>query len=102
MTEKKKLNLRDIIDLVAAKLLVLRRYSLIIFIVFVASLYGFLVFRISTLSNAQPSQDAVSSQVKKAKVPHIDESVVKQLQSLEDNSVNVKTLFNQARNNPFQ
>jgi len=79
-----------------------RRYSLIIFIVFVGLLYGFILFRINTLNSQEPSEAAISSQVKAAKIPHIDLSVIKQLETLQDNSVNVKALFNEARSNPFQ
>jgi len=79
-----------------------RRYGLVLFLVFVALIYGFVLLRINSLTNAQPSADAVSSQVKAARIPHIDQSVVQQLQSLQDNSVSVKSLFNQARDNPFQ
>lgn len=80
----------------------LRRYSLVLFIIFVSIVYGFLVLRINTLSSQKPTEEAINKQVKAAKIPRIDESVVKQLESLEDNSVNVQTLFNQARSNPFQ
>lgn len=77
-------------------------YALLIFLLFVASLYGFVLFRINSLNNAQPSADAVSSQVKAAKLPHIDQATISQLQSLQDHSVSVQALFSQARNNPFQ
>ena len=79
-----------------------RRFSAVGFIVLVALLYGFVLLRISSLSNAQPSEDSISGQVKAARVPHIDQSVVDQLESLHDNSVSVQALFNEARNNPFQ
>ncbi|MDB5164862.1 MAG: hypothetical protein JWL89_488 [Candidatus Saccharibacteria bacterium] len=80
----------------------IRRYGVIIFLVFVMSLYGFIVFRIHNLSGAQPTADAINSQIQASHTPHIDQQVIKQLQSLQDNSVNVQTLFDQARNNPFQ
>jgi hypothetical protein len=80
----------------------LRPYRLPFFLLFIALLYGFLLLRISDLANMQPSQDTVTSQVKAAKLPRIDPTVVKQLHSLQDNSVNVQSLFDQARNNPFQ
>lgn len=80
----------------------LRPYSLLAFLLFIALLYGFVLLRINSLSSLQPSEDAVSSQVKAAKLPHIDQSVVTQLQSLQNNSVSVQALFNQARSNPFQ
>jgi hypothetical protein len=79
-----------------------RRYSLLIFLVFVGLIYGFVLFRIHSLSTAQPSETAVSSQVKAARIPRIDQSVVRQLQTLQDNSVSVQALVNQARSNPFQ
>ncbi|MEO7364632.1 MAG: hypothetical protein ABIV43_03985 [Candidatus Saccharimonadales bacterium] len=79
-----------------------KHYSFIIFLVVVASIYGFIMFRITTLSNIHPSEEAISSQVNAAKIPKIDERVVAQLKSLQDNSVNVKSLFDQTRSNPFQ
>lgn len=80
----------------------LRPYSLAIFLIFVGCIYGFLLLRTHTLNSKDPNIDAVNSQVKAARLPHIDQSVVKQLQSLRDNSVNVQALFDRGRNNPFQ
>ena len=100
--KKQKLDLRAQLDKLMDVLLVLKRYSFLIFLVFVAAVYGFVLYRVNTLNNAQPSDDAVSSQVKAAQIPHIDQSVVNQLKSLQDNSVSVKALFNQSRSNPFQ
>ena len=102
MTEKKKLDIRELLDSGIAKLQGLRRYSLIIFIVFVATLYGFLFFRITTLTNTQPTQDAVNNQIKAAQLPYIDKSLVDKINALQNNNVNVKTLFDQARSSPFQ
>jgi hypothetical protein len=79
----------------------LRPYSLLIFVVFVGILYGFVLLRLNTLSNATPSNDVVNKQVKASAVPHIDRAVVDKIQNLQDNSVSVRTLFEQARNNPF-
>jgi hypothetical protein len=97
-----KLNVQDLTEKAVVILQRVRRYSFALFLVFVALIYGFVLLRINTLSNVQPSSDAVTSQVQAARIPHIDKSVVQQLQSLQDNSVSVKSLFNQARANPFQ
>lgn len=78
------------------------RYSLVGFIAVVVIAYGFVLFRISSLGQLEPTDEAITSQVKADQVPHIDEAVVKQLESLEDNSVSVQTLFDEARSNPFQ
>lgn len=80
----------------------LQPYSLAMLLVFVGCMYGFLLLRTYTLNNKQPSEDAINSQVQAARLPRIDPSLVQQLQSLRDNSVNVQTLFDRSRNNPFQ
>lgn len=80
----------------------LQPYSLIAFLVLVGLIYGFLMLRINALGSMEPSESDVTSQVKAAKVPYIDQDVVKQLQSLQDNSVSIQALFDQARSNPFQ
>jgi len=102
--KKKKLPFdpQQLIEKLAGLLQKARRYSFATFIAFVVLIYGFLLFRIHSLGTAQPSNDAVSSQVKAAHIPRIDQSVVQQLQSLQDNSVSVQALFDQARSNPFQ
>ena len=99
---KTTINLDTVLDKVVEQSKIVRKYSIAIFVIFIAILYGFLLFQISSLSNSQPTSEAVSSQVKAAQIPHINQSVVNQLQTLQNNSVNVQALFNQARNNPFQ
>ncbi len=78
------------------------RYKVIIFVLLVVTVYGYIIITISSLSNVQPTPDQVnkiSSPIKSAK---IDKNIVMQLQRLQDNSVSVKALFDEARNNPFQ
>jgi hypothetical protein len=77
-------------------------YSFVAFLIFVALIYGFVFLRIGSLKGAEPSQLEISSQVQAAQVPHINERAAAQLKSLQDNSVSVQALFNQARSNPFQ
>ncbi|HUY85146.1 MAG TPA: hypothetical protein VMU97_01380 [Candidatus Dormibacteraeota bacterium] len=78
------------------------RYRVLIFLLAMVVVYGFIFTRINTLGNAQPSAEAIAAQNNPIKKAHIDKSVIKQLESLRDNNVNVQALFEQARNNPFQ
>ncbi|MBL8121265.1 hypothetical protein JNM87_00760 [Candidatus Saccharibacteria bacterium] len=78
------------------------RYRSIIIFVVITSLYGYIVWRINVLSNAPPSQSDISNAQQSVPRPKISDSTVRKLQSLEDNSVRVQTLFNEARQNPFQ
>lgn len=93
-----KLNTENLV----AKLLIIKRYTLVLFIILLAGTYGFVLYRINSLTSLQPTEESINSQVQAAKVPKIDKAVVDQLKTLQDNSVNVQTLFEQARTSPFQ
>lgn len=75
-------------------------YRVFLFFLAIASLYGYILWRINVYSNAPPSESEVSA--KTTAQPHIDSETVKKIQSLQDNSVSVKSLFDSARQNPFQ
>jgi hypothetical protein len=94
------LTLSGITDNLSGVWKVLRGYKAFIFFLVVASLYGYIIWRINVYSNTPPSQ-AVESAGLTAQA-HIDPSVVQKLESLQNNSVSVQALFNQARQNPFQ
>ena len=97
-----QLNLKAVIPAISKRIKNLQPYSFVIFLVFVGLIYGAVLFKINTLRNVEPSANDVSGQVKAAQIPHVDPAVVSQLESLQDNSVSVKSLFDQARSNPFQ
>lgn len=88
--------------LLATLLRRLSGYAVVLFLLLLVAVYGFVLYRISVLSSVQPSDADVTTQAKASAVPHVDSNAVKQLESLQDNSVSVRTLFNQTRNNPFQ
>jgi hypothetical protein len=94
-------NLKSLIRRTKTRVAELEHYRAVAFTVFIVILFGLVFFRISNLSSAEPSPDEVNSQVQAAQVPRIDPKLIRQLQLLQDNSVNVKTLFNPPRSNPF-
>ena len=75
-------------------------YKVFLFFLVVAALYGFIVWRINAFNNTAPSTSEQTA--KTVSQPRIDPATVAKLQSLQDNSVNVQTLFDSARQNPFQ
>ncbi|HUB93228.1 MAG TPA: hypothetical protein VMB52_01880 [Verrucomicrobiae bacterium] len=79
---------------------VFKTYRALMFFLAVALLYGFILWRINVYSNVPASQNNTDTTV--AAQPHIDQAVVGKLQTLQDNSVSVQALFNEARQNPFQ
>jgi hypothetical protein len=66
-----------------------------------AALYAFVIVRISQYSNPVVTDNEVTSKVAASPTPKIDQDAANKLKSLEDNSVNVQTLFDQGRINPF-
>lgn len=97
-----KLNLASIQELVKGVLEKVNHFGLALFLIFVGLLYGFVFTQISSLSDREPTSLDIQNKINAARLPHIDQTVVDHLQALQDNSVNVKSLFNEARNNPFQ
>lgn len=100
--QRSQVSLKELRPLLKKALGLAVRYSAILFFLLITSAYGFVIMRINTLVNAQPSQSDIDAQAKSTPVPRVDPKVAEQLEGLEDNSVNVQTLFDQARNNPFQ
>jgi len=93
---KTNLDPRALLDLLKQS----SRYRITFFIVFVGVVYGFVIYQVYNLSSPPADPNAVTSDVTNL-TPHIDKAVAQRLQSLQDNSVNVRSLFDKARNNPF-
>lgn len=66
----------------------------------ILAVYLFSVWRISQLASAEPSPDQQTAVL--IQIPKIDENAIKQIQALEQSNTEIKSLFNSARNNPFQ
>lgn len=71
-------------------------------IIIVLLIYVLIVWRIGKLATAEPSPEAVDSAIAATSIPKIDQKIINQIQSLEQSSAEIHSLFNQARNNPFQ
>ncbi len=97
----KNLNLKLIIKKLEPLLRIFRRYSALVFIVVLVGIYSFLVFRINSLTNMEPDDEAITQKLNTVKRPKIDQSSIDKINQLQGQNVEVKTLFDQARNNPF-
>lgn len=98
----KHVNISDIQDKALELLEKAKHYAPLLFCLFIALLYGFVVYRVQVLNASEPLASDVATQSHTASVPHIDPAVLRQLQQLQDNSVSVQTLFSNGRSNPFQ
>jgi hypothetical protein len=99
MKKNKNITLSDILSLVGNVMKKIGSYKVFIFFLIVATIYGYIIWRINAFSNAPASQSEISSHT--TAQPRIDQSTIDKIKSLQDNSVGVKSLFI-GRQNPFQ
>src|SRR3982751_2407129 len=97
---KKNIDIRAIKKQVAKFTKAESKHAAFIGIMIVLIFYLIMVWKISGLATAEPSSDDTA--VAQSKIPKIDKKAVSQILNLEQNNTQVHSLFNQARNNPFQ
>lgn len=95
------LDLKDLSSKLQPTLSFMKRYVTLFFILSMLLILGFLVFRINQFSNLEPSDDAITEKLQSVQRPKLDQSVVDKIQQLQDQNIEAKALFDQARNNPF-
>lgn len=76
-----------------------RMYRIFLLFLAIAGLYGYILWRVNIYSAIEPDATEASSQ--SVRQPHINKNLAEKMQKLEANNVNVKALFDEARNNPF-
>ena len=79
----------------------LKQYKTLLFIVSLALIFGFLIMKINTYAQIEPTEDAINEKLTNIQRPKIDANALAKIQQLEDQNVEVKSLFEQARDNPF-
>jgi hypothetical protein len=94
------LNLKDLPEQLGNVFRKVSGYRVFIFFLLVTGVYGYIIWRINTFSNTPASTSEKSSQT--VAQPRIDAATVQKIKSLQDNSVRVQSLFDEARQNPFQ
>jgi len=96
-----KVTLDNLKDRIIPFVVKLRTYKTFLFFVGLLMIYSFLVFRISVLTGREPSGADIDAKLQSVSRPKIDQTAVDKINQLQDNSVQVKSLFNATRDNPF-
>lgn len=76
-------------------------FRIVLFFCVVALLYGGIIWRINSLANQEPTETQTKTAQDKSKMQRINPSTAEKMRQLQDNSVRVQTLFEEARKNPF-
>lgn len=78
------------------------RYAVIIFIIVVAGIFGFMTLQISVYSNAEPTSDQIEEKKNSLSQVKLNDEAAQKIQELEDKNINIESLFNNGRANPFE
>ena len=94
------------IDTIIAKLSIVKdiitRFSVIIFVIFLGLVFGFLTFNIANYSNREPSDDQIEERLSSLKTVNLNQQAVDKINELRDQNINIESLFNNGRANPFE
>lgn len=101
MNKDLSFNFKTLLPRLKKAWLVVLRHLTFIVTVLVLLVYLSVVWHIKTLATAEPTPDEEDQALVSTKVPKIDQKAINQIQSLENSSPALHSLFNQARNNPF-
>ncbi len=101
MEEKKSFNFNEIKDQINGIVQLLNKNKIYIFILFIMITYGYIYVKMQSADSASPNTAQIQAIANPLAGTKINAQVVQQIQSLQNNSVNVQTLFQNARNNPF-
>ncbi|MBX6334347.1 hypothetical protein IRY61_03350 [Candidatus Saccharibacteria bacterium] len=99
---KQDISLNSLAPVAAAVGRIFRTYGGFFLFLLLACIYGFLVLHVNKYSDPVIDDEEVMSRLSGTPRLGIDESAAEKLLLLEDNSVNVQTLFKEGRQNPFQ
>jgi hypothetical protein len=96
------IEVKDILPKLKSAAYMLKQYMIVIFIVVLVLIYGFLAFKIGTISGTEPDEDAVLQQLEDTRQLQVDQDAITKIERLKDQNIAVQSLFKAARDNPFQ
>lgn len=91
----------ELIEKFQSFLTFIKRYAVFIFVTAMFLILAFFVFRINQYSSVEPSESDFNNKLKTVQRPKIDQSVIDRIQQLKSQNIQVQSLYDQARENPF-
>jgi hypothetical protein len=80
----------------------LSTHAIVIFIIFVVIILAYLSSLIAIYASAKPDADAIVERKKALSSVKLDEESIAKLNQLQDKGINIRTLFDNGRTNPFE
>ncbi|HYF96986.1 MAG TPA: hypothetical protein VD947_03020 [Patescibacteria group bacterium] len=96
------IDIKNIPTLLKSLLRPVLTHAKVIFILTIILLSGFLIFEINRLTAQEPTPEQITEQLEIIKRLKIDQDTINKIEQLEDQNIAVQSLFQTARDNPFQ
>lgn len=96
-----KLDKNYLLDKISILLTLIKRFRFLIAFTVFSSMYGYILMQVNAINAREPSMKQITEKVIAAPRTKVDEELVDKISSLEEQNVQVKTIFNEARKNPF-
>ncbi len=98
----KDLDVKSILPIAKKYFGVVQKHLAFIFVIVVLLCYVFVVWKISSLATVEPTPEEEAAALAATAIPKVNKNAVAQIEALESSNSEVHSLFEQARNNPFQ
>ncbi|MDZ7744633.1 MAG: hypothetical protein U5K77_02625 [Candidatus Saccharibacteria bacterium] len=95
-----KLDISTILNKLTPVIDIFKRYHMFLFIICFLGIYTFLVMQINTLVHSDPPAQT-ATEAESIKRLQVDEDAIERILELEEQNIEIQTLFEQARENPF-
>ncbi len=96
-----KIETKNIVAKLQSYLPKLKKYVTFIFVITVLFIFSFFVFRINQISRAEPTDQEIEDKLQTVRRPKIDQALLDKIEKLQSQNIEVRSLFDTARNNPF-
>jgi hypothetical protein len=96
-----KLDKTYLLDKLAIATAFVKRFRFLLAFLVFSGMYGYIIMQVNAINTREPSAVQISEKATSAPRTKVDEELVEEITSLEEQNVQVKTIFNEARKNPF-
>lgn len=79
----------------------IKRFRFVIVFAIFSSMYGYILLQVNLIDSKEPTAVQITEKTTKAPHTSIDPKLVEKITSLEEENVDIKTIFNETRKNPF-
>lgn len=79
----------------------LRQYGGFVIVLAIFAAFGFIIIRINYYASLEPSQAAIDEKVLTLQQTKINQEAIDKIEEMNETNVDVKALFDDARDNPF-